>query len=302
MLNNLPAMLLVATCLCGLIWTVDRFYLARQRRVLAERELARFDARAESVSAAVLAQQRGELAQQRSALAGSLRKQPAWIEYTGGMFPLLAMLFVLRSFLFEPFNIPSGSMTPTLLIGDFILVNKFAYGIRLPVLNRKVFAIGAPQRGDVMVFRHPEDPQTDLIKRVVGVPGDHIVYRAKRLTVNGQPLAYQGEPDYLDTDTLKIARQLTENLNGVRHPVLEFADYPSAVSDPHNFPDRAQCSYDAQGFACSVPEGEYFMMGDNRDRSSDSRYWGFVPDQNIVGKAVLVWMNLHHVSHVGMID
>ena len=190
----------------------------------------------------------------------------------------------------------------TLIAGDFILVNKFAYGIRLPVLNKKVIEVNQPKRGDVMVFRYPEDPLTDYIKRVVGVPGDKIVYKNKRLTVNGQKLSYSPLPDYLDeADDVSLAyrKQLTENLTGVQHRILNFAESPTDVRFPSDFPQRELCTYDAEGFACSVPAGHYFMMGDNRDNSRDSRYWGFVPDENIVGKAFFVWMNFSHLKRIG---
>jgi signal peptidase I len=193
-------------------------------------------------------------------------------------------------------------MEPTLIAGDFILVNKFAYGIRLPVLNKKVIEVNQPKRGDVMVFRYPEDPLTDYIKRVVGVPGDKIVYKNKRLTVNGQKLSYSPLPDYLDeADDVSLAyrKQLAENLTGVQHRILNFAESPTDVRFPSDFPQRELCTYDAEGFACSVPAGHYFMMGDNRDNSRDSRYWGFVPDENIVGKAFFVWMNFSHLKRIG---
>lgn len=228
-------------------------------------------------------------------------KQPLWIEYTAGLFPALILVFCVRSFLVEQYTIPSGSMTPTLLVGDFVVVNKFSYGIRLPILNRKIIQIGNPQAGDVMVFRHPANPAEDLIKRVVGVPGDRIEYRNKRLTINGKPLHYEQQRDYLGDEDLTLSRQYLEVLNGRPHAVLERDDRPELQSAPDNFPGRSACEYDDTGFACTVPQGQYFMMGDNRDNSSDSRYWGFVPDQNIVGKALFVWMNFHQLGHIGAI-
>jgi signal peptidase I len=184
-------------------------------------------------------------------------------------------------------------MVPTLQVGDLILVNKYQYGIRLPIINKKILEIGNPQRGDVMVFKYPENPSLDYIKRVVGVPGDTVTYRNKRLIVNGKAVSYKPLPDYLDEETLSYSKHLQENLNGVSHEILNNPRAPAYVINPHDFPDRNLCSYDVEGFTCKVPDGQYFMMGDNRDNSLDSRYWGFVPDKNIVGKAFFIWLNLN---------
>lgn len=183
-------------------------------------------------------------------------------------------------------------MVPTLQVGDLILVNKYTYGIRLPVINKKVIPINDPQRGDVMVFKYPENMTLDYIKRVVGVPGDTVTYKNKRLTVNGKQVSYRPLPDYLDEETLSYSTHLSEDLNGVSHQILNNPRAPAYVMNPHDFPNRELCSYDAEGFTCKVPAGQYFMMGDNRDNSLDSRYWGFVPDKNIVGKAFFIWLNL----------
>ncbi len=228
-------------------------------------------------------------------------QQPTWVEFTGGLFPVLVVVFVFRSFLFEPFKIPSPSMVPTLLVGDFILVNKYAYGIRLPVLNRKIIEVGQPQRGDVMVFRYPEDQKLDYIKRVVGVPGDRVEYKNKRLSINGKELGYQEQPDYIDGESLVTSRQYVETAGQREYKVLNMDSRPSFVLSPRDFAGRDQCNYGAEGFSCTVPAGQYFMMGDNRDNSEDSRFWGFVPDENIVGKAVSVWMNFGNLSHIGLI-
>ncbi len=297
-LGNFAMILFVLTIGTGIVWFLDVFYLAKQRRAKADSALAEFDARNAKLKAeGIKLDDSG-----RAALEASVMRQPTWIEYSGSFFPVIALVFFVRSFLYEPFKIPSGSMEPTLIAGDFILVNKFAYGVRLPVLNKKVIEVSQPKRGDVMVFRYPEDPSTDYIKRVVGVPGDKIVYKNKRLTVNGQKLSYSPLPDYLDeADDVSLAyrKQLTENLTGVQHRILNFAESPTDVRFPSDFPQRELCTYDAEGFACSVPAGHYFMMGDNRDNSKDSRYWGFVPDENIVGKAFFVWMNFSHLKRIG---
>jgi signal peptidase I len=226
-------------------------------------------------------------------------KQPWWVEYSVSFFPVILIVFLLRSFLVEPFKIPSSSMVPTLLVGDFILVNKFTYGIRLPVANKKVIALGDPQRGDVMVFRYPEDPSLDYIKRVVGVPGDRIEYRDKRLTINGKPVPVRQVDDYLSKERMQFSRRYVENLNGVEHDILLEDDAPAYTSPARAFPHAANCNYNTSGLTCTVPPGHYFMMGDNRDNSSDSRVWGFVPDENIVGKAFFIWLNLNELGRFG---
>ena len=226
-------------------------------------------------------------------------KQPWWVEYSVSFFPVILIVFLLRSFLVEPFKIPSSSMVPTLLVGDFILVNKFTYGIRLPVANKKVIVLGDPQRGDVMVFRYPEDPSLDYIKRVVGVPGDRIEYRDKRLTINGKPVPVRQVDDYLSKERMQFSRRYVENLNGVEHDILLEDDAPAYTSPARAFPHAANCNYNTSGLTCTVPPGHYFMMGDNRDNSSDSRVWGFVPDENIVGKAFFIWLNLNELGRFG---
>ena len=225
-------------------------------------------------------------------------KQPWWIEYSISFFPVILIVFLLRSFLVEPFKIPSGSMIPTLLIGDFILVNKYTYGIRLPVLNVKVLDVGNPKRGDVMVFRYPDDPSLDYIKRVVGVPGDRLEYRNKRLTINGEPVAMRQIDDYLSKERMQFSSRFVETL-GVEHEILQDPDASAAVSGGRSFPFAANCNYNGASLTCRVPPGHYFMMGDNRDNSSDSRVWGFVPDENIVGKAFFIWLNLGDLGRFG---
>jgi signal peptidase I len=190
-------------------------------------------------------------------------------------------------------------MVPTLLVGDFILVNKFTYGVRLPVLNRKVIELGSPQRGDVMVFRYPEDPSLDYIKRVVGLPGDKIEYRNKRLTINGTPVPVRQVDDYLSRERMQFSRRYVETLGGVEHEILLDEDAPALMTPGRSFPFASNCNYNSSGLTCTVPAGHYFMMGDNRDNSSDSRVWGFVPDENIVGKAFFIWLNLNELGRFG---
>lgn len=294
-LGNFSLILFVLTIVTGIIWVLDRFYLAGKRREKAEATLAEFDARnARLTGEGVKPDDNG-----RAALKASLLRQPMWIEYSGSFFPVIALVFFLRSFLYEPFKIPSTSMLPTLEVGDLILVNKYQYGIRLPVINKKIIEIGEPQRGDVMVFKYPENPSLDYIKRVVGVPGDTVTYKNKRLSVNGSPVSYAPQPDYLDEETLSYSQQFTEKLGDGTHRILTNARAPAYVPHPHDFPHRENCSYDSEGFICKVPAGQYFMMGDNRDNSLDSRYWGFVPDQNIVGRAFFIWLNLGDLSRIG---
>ena len=226
-------------------------------------------------------------------------RQPWWVEYSISFFPVILIVFLLRSFLVEPFKIPSGSMIPTLLVGDFILVNKFAYGIRLPVANVKVADVGSPARGDVMVFRYPEDPSLDYIKRVVGLPGDRIEYRDKRLRINGQPVPVRQIEDYLAPERLQVYRRYLETLGSTEHQILLESDAPAYVPQVRAFPHAGNCNYNTTGLACTVPPGHYFVMGDNRDNSSDSRVWGFVPDRNIVGKAFFIWLNIGELGRFG---
>ncbi|MDX1811789.1 MAG: signal peptidase I [Gammaproteobacteria bacterium] len=209
----------------------------------------------------------------------NIRKEPVLVEYARSFFPVILIVLLLRSFLVEPFRIPSGSMIPTLKVGDFILVNKFAYGIRLPVTDTKVLGIGEPHRGDVAVFRYPKDPSVDYIKRVIGLPGDRISYRNKTLYINGKRISTSRVGPYTETkDGLPIpgANRINEQLTPeIKHDILLESMKPTFNGE------------------WIVPEGHYFMMGDNRDNSNDSRYWGFVPEANLVGKAFMIWMNLN---------
>lgn len=210
--------------------------------------------------------------------------EPLVVEYAKSFFPVILVVFLIRSFIVEPFKIPSGSMMPTLLAGDFILVNKFTYGLRVPILNQAFIEINKPQRGDVFVFHYPPDPSIDFIKRVVGVPGDKIAYRDKVLYVNGQKLdrAYLSDYDYSTSGLNMIyAKRYSENLTGVQHELL--IDNESPVRD----------------FEAEVPANSYFAMGDNRDNSKDSRFWGFVPERNLVGKAFFIWWNFDQMKRIG---
>lgn len=246
MIFDFSFILVIATLLTGIIWGLDA-WLFKPKRM-------------------------------QTALAGGVApenvREPVIVEYARSFFPVILVVLLIRSFLFEPFRIPSDSMMPTLLDGDFIFVNKFAYGLKLPVVNTEIVAIGEPKRGDVIVFRLPSDPATNYIKRLIGLPGDHITVRGRQLFVNGEKMpvelngVYQGHGH-------TGARIGVEDLGAVEHQVLYI-------------PERYTRDYDAV-----VPAGHYFFMGDNRDNSRDSRFpeVGFVPERNLVGKAVRIWLN-----------
>lgn len=296
--GNFALLLFLATLVTGLYWLAERLYFLPRRR------------RAAQAMAEAAAERRAELDRKGIAKVdvdvheaqGRLLMQPWWLDWTAGLFPVIAIVFVFRSFLFEPFKIPSGSMIPTLLVGDLILVNKFTYGIRLPVIHTKITEGSKPERGDVMVFRYPPQPSLDYIKRVAGVPGDEVAYLNKRLTVNGKPVPTRALPDFFDEDTMRYFKQFEEQLGDKPHGVLNNTDAPAFVQGASNFAYRQNCRYSVEGVVCTVPEGHYFLMGDNRDNSLDSRYWGFVPEGNIVGKAFFVWMNFGNLKRIGSFD
>jgi signal peptidase I len=261
--TDFAAVLLLAAVLTGLIWLWDAKW-ARPRRMADQPE-------------------------------------PIVVDMARAFFPVIVVVFLIRSFWVEPFKIPSGSMKPTLLVGDFILVNKYTYGIRLPVVNKKVIDINPVRRGDVVVFRYPVDPSVDYIKRVIGVPGDKITYRGKRLTINGEQVAVQGSGYYTDAE-VNYMRLPTfiEKFDGKAHQMMIVPASPTVdLAQVRQFPYRENCEYNDDGFSCTVPAGHYFMMGDNRDQSADSRYWGFVPDDHIKGRAFYVWMNFGDFRRIG---
>jgi len=242
---DFPLILFILVVVSGVVWCIDHFALAKRR--------------------------------------APEQSRPAWIEYSGSFFPVLLLVFILRSFLFEPFQIPSGSMIPTLKVGDFILVNKFSYGIRLPILGTKVIPVDNPERGDVMVFFPPGDDRY-FIKRVIGLPGDEISMVDNQLFVNGEPAQQLPAGDVEPTDPRFDVKN--EVLGEVVHHIQK-KRIPGPLGGR---------------FSYVVPQGHYFMMGDNRDNSSDSRVWGPVPDKNIVGKAVLIWMHWESIAGLPSFD
>jgi signal peptidase I len=298
--GNFALLLFLATVVTGLYWLAERFYFLPQRQAAAAVLQANDLARREGLHKQGIQEVDGDIAQARARLL----MQPWWLDWTAGLFPVIIAVFFLRSFLFEPFKIPSGSMIPTLLVGDLILVNKFTYGLRLPVINTKITEGKPPQRGDVMVFRYPPKPSLDYIKRVVGVPGDTVAYLNKRLTINGQVVATTALPEFLDTDLSQYFKQYEETLGNKKHSILNDDTRRAGFAEQEigDFPFRKNCRYTVEGVTCTVPQGQYFMMGDNRDNSLDSRYWGFVPEQNIVGKAFFVWMNFGNLKRIGAFD
>lgn len=293
--GNFALLLFLATVVTGVYWLAERFYFLPQRQKAAAELEANALKRSEALHQKGISKVDGDVSEAKSRILA----QPWWLDWTAGLFPVIIGVFILRSFLFEPFKIPSGSMIPTLLIGDLILVNKFHYGLRLPVLNTKITEGTSPQRGDVMVFRYPPKPSLDYIKRVVGVPGDEVAYLNKRLTINGKPLSTNVLPEFFDEDTMRYFKQLEETLGDKPHRLLNDDSRPAFVPGADEFEFKSNCRYSVEGVVCKVPQGHYFMMGDNRDNSLDSRYWGFVPDKNIVGKAFFVWMNFGSLKRIG---
>jgi len=297
--GNFALLLLLATVVTGIYWLAERFVFLPRRRQAADTLAVQTDVRHAQLAAQGITQvDNVDLSQARQRLL----MQPWWLDWTAGLFPVILAVFVLRSFLFEPFKIPSGSMIPTLLVGDLILVNKFAYGLRLPVINTRITQGEPPKRGDVMVFRYPPKPSLDYIKRVVGVPGEEVAYLNKRLTINGVPVPTDKLPDYFDQDAMRYFKQYDEKLGEKTHRLLNDDERPAFVPGVEDFQFRQNCRYSVEGVVCKVPEGHYFMMGDNRDNSLDSRYWGFVPDRNIVGKAFLIWMNFGSLKRIGTFE
>ena len=293
--GNFSLLLFLAAVVTGIYWLAERLYFLPERhQAVAALEAATSKRHAELAEKGIT-----KVDTNINEAKTRLIMQPWWLDWTAGLFPVIIVVFLLRSFLFEPFKIPSGSMIPTLLINDLILVNKFHYGVRLPVINLKVLDNNSPQRGDVMVFRYPPKPSLDYIKRVVGIPGDEVAYLNKKLIINGKELTKAALPDFFDEDTLRYSKQFQETTGSKTYRLLNDDDRPAFISGTEDFPFKQNCRYSSEGVVCKVPEGHYFMMGDNRDNSLDSRYWGFVPERNIVGRAFFVWMNFGNLKRIG---
>ena len=296
--GNFSLLLLLAVVVTGVYWVAERWVFMPRRRAAAERAVAEAQRRQQELARQGIAAEATDL----QALHQKLLAQPWWLDWTAGLFPVIFAVFVLRSFLYEPFKIPSGSMIPTLHIGDLILVDKYHYGVRLPVVHTKVIDNHEPQRGDVIVFRYPPQPSLDYIKRVVGLPGDEVAYLNKRLFINGQVVPRQPAEDFYDAEAMRYRKQFIEEIGGRSVRTLVDDERPAFIPAVVDFPGRDACRYTVEGVTCRVPPGHYFVMGDNRDNSLDSRYWGFVPERNIVGKAVLVWMNFRDLSRIGRFE
>ena len=266
MIFDFSAIMVLLVAVSGAIWAVDAIFFAPKRyaAIAGVPDATNADAKA----------------------AAERFPPPVLVDYARSFFPIFLIVLILRSFIVEPFRIPSGSMIPTLLVGDFILVNKYNYGIRLPLINKKIIDIGFPSRGDIAVFRYPLDPSTPYIKRVVGIPGDKIDFRDRRLYINDKKIDYDQIGIYVG---IKSSAQHTgaeiadENLFGYNHQIL-------LTPRAHN-----------PSFTGVVPPSSYFVLGDNRDNSRDSRYWGYVPDENLVGRAFMIWMNWDHGPELGRI-
>ena len=243
--------LFVGIVITGVVWFIDAFFLASKRNEVIKND-------SEFVAGVEVTHQ---------------AKEPVVVEYAKSFFPVLVVVFLLRGFLFEPFRIPSGSMLPSLYIGDFILVNKFSYGIKIPVLNYEIFEMGKPVRGDVVVFRYPRDTSLDHIKRIIGLPGDHIAYYNKVLYVNGKPTNRSFTGQY-EGPGQPYANEYKEDFEEMNHSLLLMPGRPSNLEGEY-----------------IVPKNSYFVMGDNRDNSNDSRVWGAVPESHLVGKAIMIWMH-----------
>jgi len=239
--------------------------------------------------------------QHKKLKAGQIQKEHTAISWAYDFFPVLALVLVVRSFLFEPFNIPSESMNPTLLTGDFILVNKFDYGVRLPIINKKIMGTGEPKRGEVAVFRYPLNPSVNYIKRVIGLPGDKIIYDEGTLTINGLVVSKVAQPDLGDGISINFSReQMGEHSHLTREFVVGPNDPWTASQAPfvNSLNNGEFANSNGHHWEVTVPAKHYFMMGDNRDQSADSRFWGFMPEENLAGRAIYVWMHKEPGFHM----
>ncbi|MGL4668476.1 MAG: signal peptidase I [Saezia sp.] len=301
LIGDISTVMLLLTVVSFVYWVFDKFMLKPQRMKKAKTVEAQIRAANENVAP--------ELLEQKIRHAtDNILLPPWWIEWTAGFFWVILIVFTVRSFLFEPYRIPSDSMMPTLENGDFILVKKYEYGLKFPVINWQMAEFRKPGRGEVIVFDSPVEKLV-LIKRIIGLPGDLIVYRDKQLTINGELVPLTKIDQYLNTLEERgpvLEPQFKEDLGDISHNILRrpyvawrdnlgpgvrgFSGLPAQIEN---------CTYQGPNFTCRVPEGYYFMMGDNRDYSLDSRYWGFVPEKNIIGRAFYIWLNVKKFNRIG---
>ncbi len=294
-IGNFALVLALLTITTFAYWLAEKFVFLPRRRRAAEAAAGRWEA-----------DQRARGGQQTSGEASRdlvtqpLLRQPWWLDWTAGLFPVIAAVFVLRSFVVEPFKIPSGSMLPTLQIGDLILVNKYHFGLRLPVVNVKLVDNNAPARGDVVVFHYPPDPRIDYIKRIVGIPGDRVSWKDQKLEVNGQPVPTKADGQFYNKELMRYVPQFAEKFGDRDHLILVDDKRSQVPMRMREFVGPADaCRHASDGVTCQVPPGHFFVMGDNREDSLDSRFWGFVPQDNLVGRAFFVWMNFGNLGRIG---
>lgn len=271
MANTFSLILVLVTIVTGIVWALEKWVWAKKRHENVAKQL---QTEPESIDTSVTTK---------------VAPQPWWIENSVSIFPVIAFVLLLRSFVFEPFQIPSGSMMPTLLVGDFILVEKYAYGLKDPVWRTQLVETGKPERGDIVVFKFPMNPSIDYIKRVVGMPGDIVRYsHDKQVCVQSagesacKPIQLSNVQESEFTQNNIPMMQLDEKLGEVKHSILI---NPLRIDDTRSYQPRSGVN------EWVVPDGHYFVMGDNRDNSADSRFWGFVPEANLVGKAVAIWVS-----------
>ena len=298
MILSFSLFLLLLTVVTGILWVLEKMYFAPRRKLQAKIAYDKFVSdNQEAINRGVIS-----VIGEAQSLKKMLLAQPKWLEFTAGLFPVILIVFLIRSFAIEPFRIPSGSMLPTIYAWDFVLVDKHQYGMRFPVFNFEITQGEPVQRGDIIVFHYPLDKGTDFIKRVIGLPGDEIRYFDKKLFINGKLQSTQQTGTFYDEESFTHLDQYEETLGTLRHDILVNPRVESQAHPIVAFEHLENCAYSMGNMACKVPEGHYFVMGDNRDNSADSRFWGFVPSENIVGRAFLIWMSFRDLSRIGRIQ
>ncbi|EAY62404.1 Signal peptidase I [Burkholderia cenocepacia PC184] len=295
---NFALILFVLVVVTGVAWVLDKLVFLPRRRKAADSAIEEFDRQQSRIDKRFADE---NAVQTRSKLRDEKLRQPWWLEYTASFFPVILAVFVVRSFVVEPFKIPSGSMVPTLLVGDFILVNKFEYGLRLPVTNTKITQGSPLSRGDVVVFRYPKDESVDYIKRVIGLPGDTVAYQDKQLTINGQPVPETPLPDFFDDERQNYAKQFEETIGNKKNAILNNPAVPPVREWAHTtIRIVTSCTYNSRSVICRVAARSF--LHDEATTATTARtvrYWGFVPDQNIVGRAFFIWMNFSDLKRIG---